>query len=62
MQADPWPLFHICQYMPPLVPVWTEQIGDAAWAALGPIAAVVAARTMARTPPNSSLARPRRFG
>src|SRR2546430_15497817 len=25
MQDEPWPLFHICQYMPLVVPVWTPQ-------------------------------------
>src|SRR5690242_16216709 len=47
--------------MPPFVPVWTPQIA-AALATPGTIAAVAAARIRARTPPNSSRARPRRFG
>ena len=52
MQAEPWPLFHICQYMPLVVPFWTPQ--TAAWAMPGAATmAVAAARAAAQAPRNS---------
>src|SRR6185437_5960043 len=52
MQAEPWPLFHICQYMPLVVPFWTPQ--TAAWAMPGAATmAVAAARAAAPAPRNS---------
>src|SRR6185437_13698675 len=56
-QDEPWPLFHICQYMPLVVPVWGEQA--AAWATPGKNAAIAATSATAMAPQMSSRRRPR---